>query len=204
MTFSGGMKRRLEIARGLLHHPKVLFLDEPTLGLDVQTRNAIWRHVRALRDEVGTTVFMTTHYMDEAENCDRIAIIDHGKIQAIDTPAALKRSHRRRQDHRRRAMRAGRRLEAKYGVDRADEPDGEFTSRWPPARSSCRGSSRTSAAASRPCRSSSRASKTCFSKLTGHAHPGRRGLGDGSHAAGHGVVAAGRDGEAGRSFGDMR
>lgn len=90
MTFSGGMKRRLEIARGLLHHPKVLFLDEPTLGLDVQTRNAIWHHVHRLRDEVGTTVFMTTHYMDEAENCDRIAIIDHGKIQAIDTPAALK------------------------------------------------------------------------------------------------------------------
>jgi ABC-2 type transport system ATP-binding protein len=90
MTFSGGMKRRLEIARGLLHHPKVLFLDEPTLGLDVQTRNAIWQHVRRLRDEVGTTVFMTTHYMDEAENCDRIAIIDHGRIQAIDTPAALK------------------------------------------------------------------------------------------------------------------
>ncbi len=90
-TFSGGMKRRLEIARGLLHHPKVLFLDEPTLGLDPQTRNAIWQHVRRLRDEVGITVFMTTHYMDEAENCDRIAIIDHGKIQAIDTPAALKR-----------------------------------------------------------------------------------------------------------------
>jgi ABC-2 type transport system ATP-binding protein len=90
MTYSGGMKRRLEIARGLLHHPKVLFLDEPTLGLDVQTRNAIWSHVKQLRDEVGTTVFMTTHYMDEAENCDRIAIIDHGKIQAIDTPAALK------------------------------------------------------------------------------------------------------------------
>jgi ABC-2 type transport system ATP-binding protein len=90
MTYSGGMKRRLEIARGLLHHPKVLFLDEPTLGLDVQTRNAIWSHVKRLRDEVGTTVFMTTHYMDEAENCDRIAIIDHGKIQAIDTPAALK------------------------------------------------------------------------------------------------------------------
>jgi len=90
MTYSGGMKRRLEIARGLLHHPKVLFLDEPTLGLDVQTRNAIWSHVKRLRDDVGTTVFMTTHYMDEAENCDRIAIIDHGKIQAIDTPAALK------------------------------------------------------------------------------------------------------------------
>jgi len=92
MTFSGGMKRRLEIARGLLHHPTVLFLDEPTLGLDVQTRNAIWQHVKKLRDEVGTTVFMTTHYMDEAENCDTIAIIDHGKIQAIDTPAALKRT----------------------------------------------------------------------------------------------------------------
>jgi ABC-2 type transport system ATP-binding protein len=90
-TYSGGMKRRLEIARGLLHHPKVLFLDEPTVGLDPQTRNAIWEHVRQLRAEVGITVFMTTHYMDEAENCDRIAIIDHGKIQALDTPAALKR-----------------------------------------------------------------------------------------------------------------
>jgi len=90
-TFSGGMKRRLEIARGLLHHPKMLFLDEPTIGLDPQTRNAIWEHVRRLRDEVGIAVFMTTHYMDEAENCDRIAIIDHGKIQALDTPAALKR-----------------------------------------------------------------------------------------------------------------
>lgn len=90
-TFSGGMKRRLEIARGLLHHPKVLFLDEPTVGLDPQTRSAIWEHVRKLRDEIGITVFMTTHYMDEAENCDRIAIIDHGAIQAIDSPAALKR-----------------------------------------------------------------------------------------------------------------
>ncbi len=91
-TFSGGMKRRLEIARGLLHHPAVLFLDEPTLGLDPQTRNAIWRHIRELRDSVGTTVFMTTHYMDEAENCDHIAIIDHGKIQAVDTTAALKQT----------------------------------------------------------------------------------------------------------------
>jgi ABC-2 type transport system ATP-binding protein len=90
-TFSGGMKRRLEIARGLLHYPKVLFLDEPTVGLDPQTRKAIWDHVRRLRDEVGITVFMTTHYMDEAENCDRIAIIDHGKIQALDTPVVLKR-----------------------------------------------------------------------------------------------------------------
>jgi len=90
-TFSGGMKRRLEIARGLLHHPRVLFLDEPTAGLDPQTRNAIWDHVYRLRDDVGITVFMTTHYMDEAENCDRIAIIDHGLLQAVDTPAALKR-----------------------------------------------------------------------------------------------------------------
>lgn len=90
-TFSGGMKRRLEIARGLLHHPRVLFLDEPTAGLDPQTRNAIWEHVRRLRHEIGITVFMTTHYMDEAENCDVIAVIDHGKIQALDTPAALKR-----------------------------------------------------------------------------------------------------------------
>jgi ABC-2 type transport system ATP-binding protein len=90
-TFSGGMRRRLEIARGLMHHPTVLFLDEPTVGLDPQTRSAIWGHVRRLRDEVGITVFMTTHYMEEAENCDRIAIIDHGTIQALDTPAALKR-----------------------------------------------------------------------------------------------------------------
>ncbi len=90
-TFSGGMKRRLEIARGLLHHPRVLFLDEPTVGLDPQTRHAIWEHIQALRDEAGITVFMTTHYMAEAENCDQIAIIDHGKIQALDTPSALKR-----------------------------------------------------------------------------------------------------------------
>ncbi len=90
-TFSGGMKRRLEIARGLLHHPTVLFLYEPTAGLDPQSRNAMWGHVRRLRDEIGITIFMTTHYMDEAENCDRIAVIDHGKIQALDTPAALKR-----------------------------------------------------------------------------------------------------------------
>jgi ABC-2 type transport system ATP-binding protein len=90
-TFSGGMKRRLEIARGLIHHPKVLFLDEPTLGLDPQTRNAIWTHVNALRAEKGTTVFMTTHYMEEAEHCDKIAIIDHGQIQAVDSPVMLKR-----------------------------------------------------------------------------------------------------------------
>lgn len=89
-TFSGGMKRRLEIARGLIHHPRVLFLDEPTLGLDPQTRRHIWEYLRRLRDEKGVTLFLTTHYMDEAENCDRIAIIDHGDIKALDSPAGLK------------------------------------------------------------------------------------------------------------------
>ena len=91
-TFSGGMRRRLEIARGLLHTPAVLFLDEPTVGLDPQTRSAIWRHLRGLRQAAGTTVFMTTHYMDEAENCDRIAIIDRGRLIAQGTPEELKRS----------------------------------------------------------------------------------------------------------------
>ena len=90
-TYSGGMKRRLEIARGLLHHPKVLFLDEPTLGLDPQTRNRIWEHILELRQREGTTIFLTTHYMDEAEKADRIAIIDYGKLIAMDTPESLKR-----------------------------------------------------------------------------------------------------------------
>ena len=89
-NFSGGMKRRLEIARGLLHYPRVLFLDEPTLGLDPQTRNTIWEFIAELRKRERITVFMTTHYMEEAENCGRIAIIDHGKIIALDTPARLK------------------------------------------------------------------------------------------------------------------
>jgi ABC-2 type transport system ATP-binding protein len=89
-TYSGGMRRRLEIARGLLHHPAVLFLDEPTIGLDPQTRRHIWNYLLRLRDQEGVTMFMTTHYMDEAEHCDRIAIIDHGKIVALDTPEALK------------------------------------------------------------------------------------------------------------------
>ncbi|MGH9213903.1 MAG: ATP-binding cassette domain-containing protein [Acidimicrobiales bacterium] len=90
--FSGGMKRRLEIARGLVHAPSVLFLDEPTIGLDPQTRSHIWRYVDELREREDTTMFLTTHYMDEAERCDRIAIIDQGKIVAIDTPDALKAS----------------------------------------------------------------------------------------------------------------
>ena len=89
-TYSGGMKRRLELGRGLLHRPKVLFLDEPTLGLDPQTRRRIWEHILELRQREGTTVFLTTHYMDEAANAGRIAIIDHGKIIAMDTPERLK------------------------------------------------------------------------------------------------------------------
>lgn len=90
-TFSGGMRRRLEIARGLIHQPKVLFLDEPTLGLDPQTRFNIWEYILKLKRESEMTIFMTTHYMNEAENCDRIAIIDHGQIIALDTPANLKK-----------------------------------------------------------------------------------------------------------------
>jgi ABC-2 type transport system ATP-binding protein len=89
--FSGGMKRRLEIARGLLHHPKVIFLDEPTLGLDPQTRNHMWTYLKNLNKSEGTTVFFTTHYMEEADNvAQRIAIIDHGKIVAIGTSQELK------------------------------------------------------------------------------------------------------------------
>src|SRR5215467_6196529 len=92
MTYSGGMKRRLEIARGLLHAPHVLFLDEPTVGLDPQTRMSIWQYINELKGREDITIFLTTHYMDEAEHCDRIAIIDHGKIVAVDTPEALKAS----------------------------------------------------------------------------------------------------------------
>jgi ABC-2 type transport system ATP-binding protein len=88
--FSGGMKRRLEVARGLIHRPRVLFLDEPTLGLDPQTRTNLWEFVVELPAKHGVTVFMTTHYMEEAEVCDRIAIIDAGKIITIGTPEELK------------------------------------------------------------------------------------------------------------------
>ncbi len=89
-TFSGGMRRRLEIARGMMHSPHVLFLDEPTIGLDPQTRRSIWSYIRELRESEHITIFMTTHYMDEAEWCDRIAIMDHGQIVALDAPATLK------------------------------------------------------------------------------------------------------------------
>jgi ABC-2 type transport system ATP-binding protein len=90
LTFSGGMKRRLEIARGLMHSPRVLFLDEPTVGLDPQTRVSIWDYIHQLREQEEITIFLTTHYMDEAEHCDRIAIMDQGRLVALDTPAALK------------------------------------------------------------------------------------------------------------------
>ena len=90
MTFSGGMRRRLEIARGLMHSPRVLFLDEPTIGLDPQTRRSIWSYIRQLKEQEEITIFMTTHYMDEAEWCERIAIMDHGEIVALDAPETLK------------------------------------------------------------------------------------------------------------------
>ncbi|HVE91204.1 MAG TPA: ATP-binding cassette domain-containing protein [Actinomycetota bacterium] len=92
MTYSGGMRRRLELARGLLHHPVVLFLDEPTIGLDPQSRTHMWNYVLDLARKQGITLFLTTHYLEEAEHCNRIAIMDQGQIIALDTPAGLKRS----------------------------------------------------------------------------------------------------------------
>ncbi len=89
-TFSGGMRRRLEIARGMMHSPRVLFLDEPTIGLDPQTRRSIWAYIAELKEREEITIFMTTHYMDEAEWCNRIAIMDHGEIVALDAPDRLK------------------------------------------------------------------------------------------------------------------
>ncbi|MBI3988344.1 MAG: ATP-binding cassette domain-containing protein [candidate division NC10 bacterium] len=93
-TLSGGLKRRVDIARGILHHPRVLFLDEPTIGLDPQARIAIWDMIDRLREQQHMTVFLTTHYLDEAERCDRVAIIDHGKIIALGSPEELKRTIR--------------------------------------------------------------------------------------------------------------
>jgi ABC-2 type transport system ATP-binding protein len=125
-TYSGGMKRRLEIARGLLHHPEVLFLDEPTLGLDPQTRNRIWEYILELRQREGTTIFLTTHYMDEAEKADRIAIIDYGKLVAIDTPEALKKlvgkdivSVKTDDNHR-----AAEEIGLRYGIETRHDSDG--------------------------------------------------------------------------------
>ena len=91
VTYSGGMRKRLDIANGLLSRPSVLFLDEPTVGLDIQTRRKIWGYIKKIRKDFGMTVFISTHYMEEADNlCDRIGIIDHGKIQVIDTPKSMK------------------------------------------------------------------------------------------------------------------
>jgi ABC-2 type transport system ATP-binding protein len=122
-TFSGGMKRRLEIARGLIHYPAVLFLDEPTLGLDPQTRAHLWSYILKLKREKEMTIFMTTHYMNEAENCDRIAIIDYGKIIALDTPVNLKAKVggdviRMKSDAKPSLKRE---LEEKYGVEVKEE-----------------------------------------------------------------------------------
>jgi len=91
VTYSGGMRKRLDIAGGLLHHPKVLFLDEPTVGLDIQTRRKIWEYIKKIHTEFEMTIFLTTHYMEEADSlCDRIGIMDHGKIQVIDSPQNMK------------------------------------------------------------------------------------------------------------------
>jgi ABC-2 type transport system ATP-binding protein len=127
-TYSGGMQRRLEIARGLLHAPRVLFLDEPTVGLDPQTRSSIWAYINELKAREDITIFLTTHYMDEAEHCDRIAIIDHGKIVAIDTPEALKASvgKDRVQIHTADDQAAIAALAARFGIEAAMH-DGALT-----------------------------------------------------------------------------
>jgi ABC-2 type transport system ATP-binding protein len=118
-TFSGGMRRRLEVARALLHRPRILFLDEPTTGLDPQTRRAMWDRLHELRERDQLTIFLTTHYMDEAENCDRLAIIDHGKLIAEGSPEDL-----RRQAGEERVTlvtaddaRAARELRARFGLE---------------------------------------------------------------------------------------
>jgi ABC-2 type transport system ATP-binding protein len=118
-TFSGGMKRRLEIARGLLHSPRVLFLDEPTIGLDPQTRNSIWNYISELGRDEDITIFLTTHYMEEAEYCDRIAIIDEGQIVVLDAPEALKASvgMDRVQIHTDDDARAIEALRQRFGID---------------------------------------------------------------------------------------
>ena len=146
MTYSGGMRRRLEIARGLMHSPRVLFLDEPTIGLDPQTRRSIWSYIRELKEQEEITIFMTTHYMDEAEWCDRIAIMDHGQIVALDTPETLKAEvgtdrvviHT---DDDEATIAA---LQERFGIE-AGIVEGAVTFGVPAASSSCPGCSRSSA-----------------------------------------------------------
>jgi ABC-2 type transport system ATP-binding protein len=125
-TFSGGMKRRLEIARGLLHSPRVLFLDEPTIGLDPESRLTLWKYVDELRLRENITVFLTTHYMDEAERCDRIAIVENGKIAALGTPAGLKASVGQDRVHLRTANNAATAqiVESRLGVKAVADDDG--------------------------------------------------------------------------------
>jgi ABC-2 type transport system ATP-binding protein len=120
-TFSGGMQRRLEIARGLLHSPRVLFLDEPTVGLDPQTRSSIWDYINDLKRREDITIFLTTHYMDEAEHCDRIAIIDNGRIVVLDSPDVLKANvgKDRVQLHTADDGAAIQALEERFGIDAA-------------------------------------------------------------------------------------
>ena len=127
-TFSGGMRRRLEIARGLLHSPRVLFLDEPTIGLDPQTRSSIWSYIHRLKAEADITIFLTTHYMDEAEYCGRIAIMDHGRIVALDTPDVLKASvgKDRVQIRTEDDAAASRVLRERFGIE-ASEAEGALT-----------------------------------------------------------------------------
>ncbi len=143
-TLSSGMKRRLEIARALIHDSEIMLLDEPTVGLDAQTRERIWSYIRRLRDERQITVLVTTHYIEEVEGCDRVCIIDHGKVLALDTPEALKR------DHGQQLLR----IVPKGDADRAGNPDALRRTGWRArrARPSC--SPRTTPS-SRPCSPSS-------------------------------------------------
>ncbi len=169
-TFSGGMKRRLEIARGLMHSPRVLFLDEPTVGLDPQTRSSIWSYIRELKDAEEITIFLTTHYMDEAEYCDRIAIMDHGQIVVLDTPEALKAEVGKdrvqiQTDDDDAAIAA---LRERFGLE-AQIAEGAVTFGVARASSSCRACSPSSA-----CRSARSASRGPRSTTSSCPTPARR------------------------------